>query len=342
VGTIVLYGKWKNHRGKVVGFGSDKYGNPTVEIEPIPKGRKSNKILGLYRIWRADVKEKALAEKERADVSTLRVAARFERIIIARYKQKKQVRSEGGGKTTVYLYSERQIQHRNREKAKRLEKLSKSIKDLQAKVKKDLKSDDPEKKLTSLVIALMNETSERVGNEESASGKSTQDGEKHYGVTGWKRKHISFKPNEAVIRYIGKSGVKQEKRVIDSAIRKALRDAYEADDDKDADLFAWDGGKITAEKVNNYLKSFDITAKDIRGFKCNSLMREALERLRKDELPKNKKERKNKLKSEFNQALKEVAEQIGHEVSTLKSDYLVPHMQEAFEEDGTIINKLDD
>jgi hypothetical protein len=64
-GTIVLFGKYKNHRGKVVGFGEDKWGNPTIEIEPIPKGRKQNRILGLYRIWRADVKEKALAEQAR-------------------------------------------------------------------------------------------------------------------------------------------------------------------------------------------------------------------------------------------------------------------------------------
>jgi hypothetical protein len=62
-GTIVLYGKYKNHRGKVVGFGQDHWGNPTVEIEPIPKGRKQNKVLGLFRIWRADVKEKALARR---------------------------------------------------------------------------------------------------------------------------------------------------------------------------------------------------------------------------------------------------------------------------------------
>lgn len=56
-GDIILYGKYKNHRGKIVSFGSDKWGNPTVEIEPIPKGRKQNKVMGLFKIWRADVKE---------------------------------------------------------------------------------------------------------------------------------------------------------------------------------------------------------------------------------------------------------------------------------------------
>ena len=60
IGDVVLMGKYKNKRGAVVGFGQDKWGNPTVEIEPIPKGRKQNKTLGLYKIWRADVKESAL------------------------------------------------------------------------------------------------------------------------------------------------------------------------------------------------------------------------------------------------------------------------------------------
>ena len=60
IGDIVLMGKYKNKRGSVIGFGQDPWGNPTVEIEPIPKGRKQNRIIGLYKIWRADVKEGVL------------------------------------------------------------------------------------------------------------------------------------------------------------------------------------------------------------------------------------------------------------------------------------------
>lgn len=63
VGDVVLYGKYKNHRGKIVGFGKDKWGNPTMEIEPIPKGRKQNKIMGLFKVWRADVKENVLKQQ---------------------------------------------------------------------------------------------------------------------------------------------------------------------------------------------------------------------------------------------------------------------------------------
>ena len=57
IGDVVLMGKYKNMRGTVIGFGQDKWGNPTVTIEPTPKGRKQNRIIGLYKIWRADVKE---------------------------------------------------------------------------------------------------------------------------------------------------------------------------------------------------------------------------------------------------------------------------------------------
>lgn len=57
IDDIVLTGKFKNSRGRIVAFGEDKWGNPTVEIEPLPKGRKKNKIIGLFRIWRADIRE---------------------------------------------------------------------------------------------------------------------------------------------------------------------------------------------------------------------------------------------------------------------------------------------
>ena len=64
LGDVVLMGKYKNKRGVIVGFGQDKWGNPTVEIEPTPKGRKQNRIIGLYKIWRADVKEGVLMKQQ--------------------------------------------------------------------------------------------------------------------------------------------------------------------------------------------------------------------------------------------------------------------------------------
>jgi DNA topoisomerase-1 len=275
----------------------------------------------------------------------LRVAARFQRAVIAheasvrrivaQYKSKKKVKTQDGKEMTVYEYSDRQIANRERKKAERIERLRKNIGKLRAKIKKDLHSQDPERTLLALAVALMDHTYERVGNDESA-----KDG--HVGVTGWCKKHVSFGPKSAIIKYVGKSGVKHEKKITDPAIRTALKDAYEAVEGDDDTLLSWDGGRVTAQKVNDYLGKFDITAKDIRGFHANREMIERLRAARKagGKLPEDKKKRAKKLKTEFLAALDDAAEAVGHEPSTLRSQYLVPSLEDNYLEDGTVNDSL--
>jgi hypothetical protein len=50
VGDYISFGKFKNKRGKVVKMYLDLRGIPYIEIQPIPKGRKKNRVLGLYTI----------------------------------------------------------------------------------------------------------------------------------------------------------------------------------------------------------------------------------------------------------------------------------------------------
>jgi hypothetical protein len=64
VGDAILYGKWKNKRGVIVRLFTDERGNPAVEIEPVPKGRKKNKIFGLFRMWHADLEKRKVASVE--------------------------------------------------------------------------------------------------------------------------------------------------------------------------------------------------------------------------------------------------------------------------------------
>lgn len=69
IGDIVTFGKYKNKKGKIVAWGKDHKGNPTVEIEPIPKGRKKNKTIGLFKIWKYPppaIAEQMKAEAEKA------------------------------------------------------------------------------------------------------------------------------------------------------------------------------------------------------------------------------------------------------------------------------------
>lgn len=110
VGTVVLYGKYKNHRGIVKSFGKDKWGNPTVEVEPVPKGRKQNKIFGLFRLWRADVKEKALAEAQALLNPVVKLSMETPRLrLVARYIQAFGIdvgRTVNVGDIRIHRYSE--------------------------------------------------------------------------------------------------------------------------------------------------------------------------------------------------------------------------------------------
>ena len=115
-------------------------------------------------------------------------------------------KKEDSGNFT-YIYDKRHVAARNRKKEKRLQKLNRSLKEMRAKVKGDLSSDNETRRLAAIAVALIDETYERIGNEESASEL------KHYGVTGWLAKHVSFGKGRATIRYVGKAGVKQSKEV---------------------------------------------------------------------------------------------------------------------------------
>lgn len=252
-----------------------------------------------------------------------------------KFKNKKQVdKADGSGKTTVYEYSERQVDHRNREKANRIDKLQSDMSRVREKYRSDLKSDDPKKRLTALAVALIDQTYERVGNE-----KSAQDN-KHYGVTTLNVGHVSLGKGKATLRYTGKSGVEHEKVVTDAKVVALLRELVRGRKAKDH-LLCDDATdcNVRARNVNDYLREFGVTAKDLRGFHANAEMQKRLRKVRNQggKLPADTKEREKALKGEFKQALEEVAALVGHKSSTLKSQYLVPGMEDSFLKDGTVL-----
>ena len=162
----------------------------------------------------------------------------------AKYKDKKTIKNKDGEETTVYEYSDRQVNTRNKEKSKKVEKIRQNISNLEKTVYSDLKS--KENKLVALAVALINHTYERVGNDESASNG-------HYGVTGWKKKHLSFKGGKAILKYTGKSGVKHEKEITDKKLVSALKEVSKGLSGDDCLL-----EEISASDVNDYLDQFGI------------------------------------------------------------------------------------
>ena len=275
-------------------------------------------------------------------LSVLHVAAMFrarQAKAQARFKDKKVVKDSDGKDMTVYEYSDAQVARRNSDKAKRIQKLRGLRTSLVKQVKKDLKSKDLKTKLTALAVALIDHTYERVGNEGSAE-------EGHFGVTGWQAQHVKFSGNKATVSYVGKSGVKQSKKVTDAAAVSLLREVTKGKSGTDP-IFACEDGKggevcITAKEVNEYLPE-GVTAKDLRGLHANQEMLDRLKVVRGKgpKLPTDRKAKDKILKAEFKKALAETAAAVGHEPSTLKSQYLVPKLEDEYMKDGTVLSTLD-
>ena len=176
--------------------------------------------------------------------------------------------------------------------------------------------------LTSLVLCLMDETGERVGNEESASNG-------HFGITGLKKKHIKIDGNRVTLKYVGKSGVEHEVTFTNEKIANALKRAI-SNSMSDFVFETSEGFKIKADRVNRFLTDYNVTAKDLRGYSANKWV---VEKLNKLDAGKDEKERKK----QFNEIVKKVANEIGHGRATLKNHYLLPELEPNFVERGKII-----
>lgn len=217
------------------------------------------------------------------------------------------------------------IEARWKKKKDRIHKLANDISRLRLNISKDLKLYDEDEKifLTALIIAIMDRTAERIGNEESAL-----DG--HFGVSVFMRKHISINGKEITLKYKGKSGVDHEKTFKSEKIAKGLKWAMK--NSKGKRVFETSQGQpIGADQVNRYLQNFDISSKNLRGFFVNKAITEKLQSI---EIPKSERERKKI----FNSVCKKVAGNVGHGASTCKKHYIVPELPEQYIRHGKIID----
>lgn len=215
--------------------------------------------------------------------------------------------------------------HRWEKKKSNIESLSNNIQRLRLNVTKDLNNGTEKDMVTALVIAIMDKTAERVGNNNSAENG-------HYGITGLQKKHITVKGNSVFLKYVGKSGVEQEKNFTDERIASALKKVLQ---NKGNDVFVTsEGFKISNDRVNRYLSRFNVTAKDIRGYSANKWIIKSLEGKQSEGEEKDR-------KKIFNETLKKVSEKIGHGKATLKKHYLIPELETNYIEKGKIINIAD-
>lgn len=213
-----------------------------------------------------------------------------------------------------------------KKKKERITQLSNNIQKLRNKVSRDLNSDDEKEFLTALVIAIMDKTGERVGNDASA-------GNGHFGVTGFTKKHVNVIGSKVILDYKGKSGVDHEKDFSDEKIASSLKKAIKRSPSK-LIFTTSDNFHIKGDRINRYLESFGISSKNLRGYFANQNIIKLLKREDKKEQPENEKQRKKI----FNRVLKQTAQLVGHGSPTLRKHYLIPEIPIEYIEKGNIID----
>lgn len=219
------------------------------------------------------------------------------------------------------------LENRWDKKKKSLRNIMDNYSRLKRKINRDLSKGEEKDFLTALVILVMLKTSERVGNENSASERG------HFGVTGFLKDQVEIYDDGLIVfEYYGKSGVYHTKYVQDKRLAEYIVEAMNISPNEK--LFAdYDGFQIKADRVNRYLSEFDITAKDLRGFSANKKVNDKLKKI----YPEKSEEKR---KRQFNSIAKEVAEEVGHGSATLQKHYLVPEMKQMFINGGRVM-KLD-
>jgi len=211
----------------------------------------------------------------------------------------------------IQVTSEKDLKKRWDKKRSAIINLGNNIKNLRTKVSKYMDSDDEKTMIIATIVRIIDLTGERVGNDSSA-------GEGHHGVTNFLKKHAKINGDTVTLSYTGKSGVKHKVTIKDSKVARNMNKLMKIP----GEIFVTtDGLSVKSPQVNKFLADFNITSKDLRGYRVNKLMSEKLRKLKKPDSI-------GEIKKKFNEVLRDVAEEIGHTPGICRKNYLLPEIEE--------------
>lgn len=201
-------------------------------------------------------------------------------------------------------------------KVRRISKLRTSMEQMRARLKRDLRSSDPSRFLTALAVSMLDATGQ-----DALSAK---------------KKNVKFEddaPHQVNLKlHRGRSSI-----IANPVIVRALRDAYEAVDDEQDNLFKHDTGEVTPASVEDYLGKFGLTSEQVRGFNASQTIQDRLLKVRASggALPSHWKSKQKVLRTEFSNTIAAVAADFGLAAETLQEEYLMPGLEASYLKDGS-------
>ena len=189
----------------------------------------------------------------------------------------------------------------------------------------------PKRKVVAAIVALLEKTMMRVGNEEYAKTN------KSFGLTTLRSRHAKVEGGRVLFDFRGKHGVKHH---VDLSDRRLARVVARCRDLPGQDLFQFldeDGGRDTvgSDDVNEYLQEItgeEITAKDFRTWAGTNLAALALAELEAFD-------NEAKAKKNLVTAVEAVAKKLGNTPAICRKCYIHPAVFEGYL-DGSLLEGL--
>jgi hypothetical protein len=214
-----------------------------------------------------------------------------------------------GREVKTYKYTEEHEQKAAARKFARTARMAKAMPELLSKVNNDLKSSDPHVRNAATAVALIAETSMRIGGSEHEKRTGSR------GATTLRVENVTQQPDGTMrLQFKGKSGKIWDRPVRDPALVQALQEAVRNKQPGDRLL------NTTAEDVNDYLRKSSpvkITAKDFRTHRGSAVALRELERMG---TPRTMAEAKRNV----NAAVKAAAAELNNTPAVCRKKYINP------------------
>ncbi len=246
-----------------------------------------------------------------------------------------------------YVYSDEFKKQREKKKYCQLMTLSGKIERLKAKISSDLKMEYFTKdKLVALVLRIMDLCNFRSGQ------RKMEKKYKSHGITTVHKNHVKMNQNKVEIGFIGKKGVENHCVIQDKPIQEIVRKVYKMSTNKDPYLFSIKSEKnemihVTIDDLNNYLRPFEVTTKDLRTWNANIIFLKSLyyeidvyekeyEKMKNPTEPKKLKLRKKIVR----EAIKRTAVLLHNTPSVCRSSYIYKNIVQEFENNEELMDKV--
>ena len=232
-----------------------------------------------------------------------------------------------------YRYHPKYREHRESRKYEHMIEFARALPDIRERVKKDMgRSGLSREKVVATVVALLESTLIRVGNEDYARDN------KSYGLTTLRENHIDVRGQELRFRFKGKSGKDWNLKLTDRRIAKVVRQCqdlpgqhlFQYVDDED------ERRVVTSADVNDYLRDIsgqEVSAKDFRTWAGTVLAALAL---REFEAFDSQTLAKKNIKA----AIQRVAERLGNTPTICRKCYVHPEIVTTYL-DGKLAEELE-